>query len=73
MHIARLAKEASVDSVSRPMFLIAAFQASVVSSMMSQFHKHTKLALLSTLYSSIKAEPFIWPTAAFINIHEHPL
>ena len=22
---------------------------------------------------TIKAEPFIWPTAAFINIHEHPL
>ena len=22
---------------------------------------------------SIKAEPSIWPTAAFINIHEHPL
>ena len=22
---------------------------------------------------TIKAEPSIWPTAAFINIHEHPL
>ena len=22
---------------------------------------------------TIKAEPFIWPTAAFINIHEHPI
>ena len=22
---------------------------------------------------TIKAEPFIWPIAAFINIHEHPL
>ena len=22
---------------------------------------------------TIKAEPFIWPTATFINIHEHPL
>ena len=22
---------------------------------------------------TIKAEPFIWPTAALINIHEHPI
>ena len=22
---------------------------------------------------TIKAEPSIWPTAAFINIHEHPI
>ena len=32
---------------------------------MSGYHTDTPI--------TIKAEPFIWPTAAFINIHEHPL
>ena len=32
---------------------------------MSGYHADTPI--------TIKAEPSIWPTAAFINIHEHPL
>ena len=37
----------------------------VVDIFMSGYHADTPI--------TIKAEPFIWPTAAFINIHEHPL
>ena len=33
--------------------------------LMSGYHAETPI--------TIKAEPSIWPTAAFINIHEHPL
>ena len=32
---------------------------------MSGYHADTPI--------TIKAEPSIWPTAAFINIHEHPI
>ena len=32
---------------------------------MSGYHTDTPI--------TIKAEPSIWPTAAFINIHEHPI
>ena len=34
-------------------------------SQLSGYHADTPI--------TIKAEPSIWPTAAFINIHEHPL
>ena len=34
-------------------------------SVLSGYHADTPI--------TIKAEPSIWPTAAFINIHEHPL
>ena len=40
-------------------------QGNVFSSVLSGYHADTPI--------TIKAEPFIWPTAAFINIHEHPL
>ena len=33
--------------------------------MLSGYHADTPI--------TIKAEPFIWPTAALINIHEHPI
>ena len=35
------------------------------SSRLSGYHADTPI--------TIKAEPFIWPTAALINIHEHPI
>ena len=35
------------------------------SSLLSGYHADTPI--------TIKAEPFIWPTAALINIHEHPI
>ena len=38
---------------------------SKMSKMVSGYHADTPI--------TIKAEPFIWPTAAFINIHEHPI
>ena len=53
---------------------------------MAKKHQHSQflvrfLPFLSPLLSgyhadtpiTIKAEPFIWPTAALINIHEHPI
>ena len=44
------------------------------------FDKFTQLTLTQKVTGyhadtpiTIKAEPFIWPTAALINIHEHPI
>ena len=44
---------------------------------MSCYFSHLSALTVSGYHAdtpiTIKAEPFIWPTAAFINIHEHPL
>ena len=37
----------------------------VIPFVLSGYHADTPI--------TIKAEPSIWPTAAFINIHEHPI
>ena len=46
-------------------FLEVYTEPGMLTSTMSGYHADTPI--------TIKAEPSIWPTAAFINIHEHPL